>query len=194
MPSPFGHALAGLIVGLAGEDRKNKPGAAGTTHPRTHAPTHLRTVPWSLFLSCMFLAALPDIDYIYPPWHRGPTHSIGAVAIVALVTILATRVAAGHVKWRVVLLCSLAYLSHIVMDWLGEDPTINPGVMAFWPFSDGLFMSGWDLFRSTKRLEPLAPAQIAHNFRTLVQEIAILGPFLIWLLWRRRRRASREVR
>ena len=178
MPSPFGHALAGLIVALAGDK------------PRTYGPADPRTFPWALLLSCMFLAALPDIDWIHPPWHRGPTHSIGAVAIITLAAAGVTRLATGRTRWRDALLCGLAYASHIFMDWLGEDPTLNPGVAALWPLSDQMFISGLNLFRSTRRLEVLAPEQILHNFITLVQEILILGPILIWLLLRRKKRST----
>src|SRR6185503_16855728 len=110
-----GHAMAGLIVALAGEPKK-RPGGAGSRNPRTHAPANPRTVPWSLFLSCMVLAALPDIDWVYPLYHRGPTHSIGAVALVMLIAAAVTLRRNGSVRWRVVLLCGLAYGSHIVMD------------------------------------------------------------------------------
>jgi membrane-bound metal-dependent hydrolase YbcI (DUF457 family) len=169
MPSPVGHAVAGLIVALASE--KKSPG-----------PADQRT--W-LFFVCMFLAALPDIDYLYPPMHRGPTHSMGATVIVLLIAAGVTAWTTGRIRWRVAVVCALAYFSHIVMDWLGADPTANPGVMALWPLSDRLFISGWELFRSTWRIQPLAPGNIEHNALTLAKEMVLLGPILIWLLWRR---------
>ena len=181
MPSPIGHAMAGLIVALAGEKARGR-GLENQAALR---------VPWTLFLVCMFLAALPDIDHVYMPIHRGPTHSIGATVIVLLVAAGVTRWTTGRIRWRIAVVCALAYFSHIVMDWLGEDPTIRPGVKALWPISDRLFMSGWDIFRRTERFEPLAPVQIAHNLRTLLQEVILLGPLLIWLLWRRTKTTGR---
>ena len=176
--------MAGLIVALAGERRlsarlRPRP-ASGQPGPVTSP------VPWTLFLVCMFLAALPDLDYIYPPSHRGPTHSIGAAALVTLIAAAVTRWSTGHVRWRIVAVCGFAYLSHIVMDWLGADPTPTPGVMALWPLSDRLFISGWELFRSTTRINAFTPGNIVHNSLTLAKEMAILAPILIAVWWRRR--------
>ena len=172
MPSPIGHAAAGLIVALAGE-RRHQTGSL---------------VRWSapFLVLCMVLAAAPDLDWLIPGFHRGPTHSIGFAVLVTLGAAAVSRLATGRANWRVALICGLAYSTHIVMDWLGEDPTIRPGVAALWPFSDRLFMSGWHLFRSTQGDNPFGPMQFQHNLRTLVQETLILGPFLLVLLWRRR--------
>jgi membrane-bound metal-dependent hydrolase YbcI (DUF457 family) len=170
MPSPIAHAAAGLIVALAGE----KTVAA-------------RRVPWVFVLACMVLAAAPDLDWLRPGFHRGPTHSIGFAVLATLVAAAVTKPATGKVNWRIALMCGLAYATHILMDWLGEDPTVRPGVAALWPFSDKLFMSGWGLFRSTQGDNPFGPTQFPHNVRTLIQETLILGPILLWLLWRRKK-------
>jgi hypothetical protein len=60
-------------------------------------------------------------------------------------------------------------------------------VMALWPLSDRLFISGWELFRSTWRIAPLAPGNFEHNALTLAKEMVLLMPILFWLLWRRGR-------
>ena len=180
MPSPVGHAVAGVIVALASEK-------SARLRPR---PTS-SAILWTLLLVCAFLAALPDIDYIYPEYHRGPTHSISAVVMVTLIAAGVTRLITGSFAWRVAAVCGLAYFSHIVMDWLGEDPTATPGVMALWPMSDRLFISGWDWFRSTWRIDPLAPLNFVHNAKTLAQELILLGPILFWLLWRRAKTIAR---
>jgi membrane-bound metal-dependent hydrolase YbcI (DUF457 family) len=168
MPSPIGHAAAGLIVALAGEKKT-------------------QAFSWSFFAVCMLLAAAPDLDWLIPGFHRGATHSIGFAALVTLGVAAFSRLATGRASWRIALICGLAYSTHIVMDWLGEDPTIRPGVAALWPFSDRLFMSGWNLFRSTQGDNPFGPMQFEHNLRTLVQEALILGPVLLWLVWRRKK-------
>jgi hypothetical protein len=136
----------------------------------------------------MFLAAVPDIDWIYPPFHRGPTHSVGAALLVTLIAAAVTQRATGQVQWKIALTCGLAYGSHILMDWLGEDRTIHPGVMAFWPFGQALFYSGLDWFRSTERIGAFQQPQLQHNLRTLLQEFVILGPVLLFVLWQRRKR------
>lgn len=168
MPSPIGHAAAGLIVALAGEKKQ-------------------RTVGWLLLAVCMILAALPDLDWLAPGFHRGPTHSIGAAGFVTLVAAAVTA-RAGKPNWRIAFICGLAYASHIFMDWLGQDPTANPGVAALWPFNDRMFISGLDVFRSTWRDDAFVSPHFEHNLRTLAQETLILAPILLVLLWRRGQR------
>ena len=173
MPSPIAHAAAGLIVALAGE--------------KTVASERVR-IPWAFFLTCMVLAALPDLDWLIPGFHRGPTHSMGFAVLVTLVAAGITQPVTGQVRWRIALICGLAYASHIFMDWLGQDPTANPGVEALWPFSDRMFISGLDVFRSTWRDDAFVSPHFEHNLRTLAQETLILAPILLVLLWRRGQR------
>lgn len=169
MPSPIGHAMAGVIVALAGEE-----------------PPARR--PWPLLIACAALAAIPDLDYIYPPIHRGPTHSFAAVLLVAVGVAAVTRSRGGRTHWRVVAVCTMAYASHLFMDWLGRDVTDLPGVRMLWPWSDHRLISGWDVFRNTERTDLFTYEKIVHNARTLLQEVVILGPILAVLWWRRRTR------
>lgn len=179
MPSPVGHAVAGLIIGLAGERVVGRePGA----QPDARAESYTRV----FILACIVMAAMPDLDYIYPPSHRGPTHSLGATALIVLLAAAISRWVTGRTMWRVAVLLGVAHSTHILMDWLGEDITVTPGVQALWPLSHQLFHSGLDVFRSTKRVDAFVQPQFAHNLKTLVQEMLMLGPILIWLLWRRR--------
>lgn len=180
MPSPIGHAVAGLIIGLASRPE------TGSFDP-ARSPDLKSRPPYNLVLCYALVAALPDLDWIYPPLHRGPTHSLGATLIVTLAAAAMTWWWTGRPRWRIAIFCGLAQFSHVVMDWLGEDLTQTPGVMMFWPLSDERWQSGWNLFRSTWRLDPLAPPHLIYNAKALAQEMAILGPILLWLLWRRRR-------
>ena len=177
--------MAGLIVALAGEPNVARAGSQARDRGLESQAALRRNR--ALFLSCMVLAALPDIDWVYPYLHRGPTHSLGATVIVLLLVAAVTRWWSGRTHWRTVGACGLAYFSHIVMDWLGQDLTMSPGVMALWPFSDQRMLSGWTLFRSTWRLDPLAPANIVNNAKALAQEMVILAPILLLALWRRTR-------
>ena len=70
MPSPIGHALGGLIVGLALNSR-----TLGTLGP-------LAT------LACA--AVLPDLDFLWGR-HNMETHSLGAAVIAGLATLAGTR-------------------------------------------------------------------------------------------------------
>jgi len=134
------------------------------------------------------LAVLPDLDLLFVRMHRTYSHSVTAVALVIIVAAAVTRWVTGRVQWSMALLCGAIYGSHLALDWLGEDRYTPRGLQVFWPLSDQFFISDWDLFRSTERSRPLSAPTMRHNFRTAIQEIATLGPFLL-ALWLTRDRA-----
>jgi inner membrane protein len=204
MPSPIAHALAGVAVAWSAEQL---PGSAGLKRPFSLGVT----------LSCVALAVLPDADLIYMPIHRKATHSIGATILVTILAIAVTgkvtrlstfRRAQGppepargtmrsgpgrtpsaraHVAWGLVLVCAAAHASHLLLDWLGADPSLPMGIQALWPFSLRWFISGWNLFPYTERRHILSAASIAVNLKAAGWEIAIMGPIVLALgLWRRR--------
>jgi len=133
---------------------------------------------------CAALAAAPDLDLVFGwRWHRTYAHSIGAALIVAA--------AAALIAWRrkrpvlfTSLTCGAAYATHILLDWLGADPTPPYGIMALWPFSHGWYISGLNLFDAVSR-EYWAPRQfILGNLLNAGWEVVVLGPVLIglWLI------------
>lgn len=99
------HALTGLMLSRAGLNRLT---------PRA-----------SLLL--MVAANAPDADVIgwaggtpaYLEWHRGPTHSLFFVPLVAAavsVLVCLPRRPAGLVWWKTILAASIAVLSHLLLD------------------------------------------------------------------------------
>ncbi len=58
--------------------------------------------------------AAPDLDLLFHD-HRGPAHSLGAAILVALAMSLLTR----NLRWG--LAAGLAWTSHVILDWLGND-------------------------------------------------------------------------
>jgi membrane-bound metal-dependent hydrolase YbcI (DUF457 family) len=158
MPSPIGHALAGVAVALA-----------------------FRGSSWQMLAVCALCAALPDIDLVYMPTHRTATHSL-PIAIVG--TIVAVAVT-GWVKpsaWRVALACGIAWASHMLLDWLGADANPPQGIQALWPFSDAWFHAGLDLFPGTERRHPLSARAMLINLRAAAQEIVIMG-VVVAIIW-----------
>jgi inner membrane protein len=155
MPSPIGHAIAGVAVAWAG-DRRLAPVCAG-------------------------LAALPDADLLLPGFHRTYTHSVTAVLVV---TIVAAAVTGKVTRWRTALVCGAAYASHLLLDWLGADSHPPFGIQLLWPFSDRWFISGWDVFRETARQHFFEPAIVHQNALAVAQELTILLPLaaLVWLV------------
>lgn len=170
MPSPVGHALGAVAAGFAGADIAPSSSLGHTRYPWHEA---------ALFST---IGLLPDLDLLVGA-HSQYTHSVGAVAVVLAVAWLATR---GR-SFRLALAIALAYASHPLLDWLGQDGTPPYGVMLLWPFDPGFHHSGLDLFTGISRQYWL-PGFFAHNLAAVVREVVILGPLALvaWLVRRPR--------
>jgi inner membrane protein len=151
-----------------------------------------RSQEWGLALSCVALAVLPDVDVIFGT-HRGPTHSLGAVMLAALVS-------AGVAWWRglpvviVAASCGLAYASHLALDWLGKDSRTPRGVMLFWPWSAEYYTSGLDVFLEISRRYWLPQEVIWGNLRSIAWELVLLIPVAV-IAWKLRTQSQKsEVR
>lgn len=168
MPSPIGHALGGLAAGYA-------------VAPRVRWP----------FLALFAIAGmLPDLDFLLPIQHRGPSHSITAAALAFVVSFAVLHVrGAQRASLRLAAAVAAAYLSHTLLDWLGEDSSSPRGLMALWPFSQTYYISGIDLFSAVNRRYWI-PGFWRGNAIAAVREVAILGP-AVWLIRQARRTAGR---
>ena len=167
MPTPIGHALAGLAV-------------AWSANPPTEAQSLRRAFARPLTLVCIALAALPDLDLLYPPIHRAATHSIGATILVTIIAAGVTGWVTGRINWRIVFVCAAAHASHIVTDWLGTDRNYAPyGIQMFWPFDQGWYISGWDVFPPVERRNPFSAATIRTDLAAAVRELVILGSVVV---------------
>lgn len=154
MPSPVGHALGGLALGCLVARR---PG-------------------WRTLALFAVVGMLPDVDFLLPIQHRGPSHSLAAAGLafgVALAVLARGRGATRHL--RVAAAVGAAYLSHTVLDWLGEDTWSPMGIMALWPFSNAFYVSGLDLFHAVNRRYWL-PGFWQGNAIAVLREVVILGP------------------
>jgi hypothetical protein len=177
MPSPLGHALGGLIVGLAAE---NRPPA-----DRTFRDVAL----------CAAAACLPDVDFLWGR-HNMETHSVGFAALVGLGTwVWARRHAPGQraspAGWSPAHLAAAvtaAVLSHVLFDWLGSDDFPPLGVMALWPLSQAFYFADAYVFATISRRYWL-PGFVAHNLWAVAREVALLAPIAGVLWWQRTRGA-----
>jgi inner membrane protein len=179
MPSPIGHALAGIVVAWTADlvpgDRAWRDAPC--------SPSWLGRAGGGVTLLCAGLAAAPDLDLALPYAHRTFTHSIGAVVFVAVVAAALTA-RAGRPVARLTLMCAVAYASHLLLDWLGVDRYPPLGIMALWPISHAWYISGLDVFRQTARLRVFTRAAMLVNAKAIAQELAILAPvaFALWLV------------
>jgi membrane-bound metal-dependent hydrolase YbcI (DUF457 family) len=178
MPSPIGHALAGLASAWAAD---LVPGnRSWRTAPES--ASWFRRAGNGLTLICVGLGAAADLDHLFVA-HRTVTHSVGALALIGL---LAAALAANTHRpmARIALMCAAAYGTHLLLDWLGVDMYPPRGLQLLWPVSREWYISGLDVFRQTARQELLTPPIIRKNLLAIVQEVAILGPVVValWLI------------
>ena len=199
MPSPIGHAIAGVAVSWTAQaiapglmrrheaarlpDLKVGPtyDRIGPTYDRAHdrklGPTYIQR--HALTLACVALAVLPDIDLLYMPIHRRMTHSVGAVVVVFIVatgvTGWVTRRFGRHAL-AIGCVCAAACASHLLMDWLSLDAQLPYGIQALWPFSNQWYIAPRAIFPGTERRELFAAWSQAANARAFMWEVGIMGP------------------
>lgn len=191
MPSPIGHAIGAVAGGWAAAGRP-----AGTQ-------------VWLAQAAILgAVGMLPDIDLLFGV-HSGPTHSIGAAAIAGAIawplawvglrlqaegmvpesSLRGWRLQAEAGRWA--LAVTFAWMSHFVLDWLGEDTSLPLGVMALWPFSRDYYMSPVPLMPAITRRYWL-PGFWMQNLRALIFEVMVLVPVLAVAWWLRRRQPRRS--
>jgi membrane-bound metal-dependent hydrolase YbcI (DUF457 family) len=170
MPSPIGHALAGWSAGWL---------IAPPPGPEVSRQWWARA---ALFAGAGMAA---DLDLLVGA-HRGPSHSVGAAAMVAglvLVAGLRWRDSGGQVGFA--LAVAAAYATHPLLDWLGADTSPPLGVMAFWPFSREYVQSPVEVFLAiSRRYSPKTFWR--QNLHAVARELFILLPVLALVWWLRR--------
>jgi membrane-bound metal-dependent hydrolase YbcI (DUF457 family) len=182
MPSPIGHALAGMAVAWGTDALSRQPGQQPSTRLTTS----------SLTLLFAGLAVAPDLDLLYMPVHRTATHSVAAAALVTIVAALVTRWVTGRVNWPIAVGCGVAWASHVLLDALAADPSRPYGIQAFWPVSDRWFRSPWVIFPHTERRSPLSSHAMWINLRAALTEMIIMGTVAgaAWAIRRRGRQGG----
>jgi hypothetical protein len=156
MPSPVGHALGGVLVGLGLLPRQ--------------AATLVRDVA-----ICAAAACLPDIDFAWGR-HAMETHSIGAAALAGMAAWVLTR------RGDLAVAFALAWLSHVLFDWLGSDDSPPLGVMALWPFASEFYFAHAHVFEAISRRYHL-PNFWEQNLWAVAKELLMLVPPVAALWW-----------
>lgn len=172
MPSPVGHAVAGIASAWL---------VAGV-------PERRRAIKESVLFGGLAMA--PDLDLLFGV-HSGPTHSLGATALVAAAALLVHRRLRGApIELRpavFVLACAVAYGSHVLLDWLATDSKLPIGIMALWPINRQHYESDWHLFMAISRRYHQGWTFIRHNMLALGWEMILLLPALLLVMRFRRR-------
>ena len=113
------------------------------------------------------------------------THSLAAAVVAGLAVYVWKRNA------RLAVAVALAWVSHVLFDWLGSDTTPPLGVMALWPFLSAYYFSDAFFFEAISRRYWLDNF-ISHNLWAVAREILILGPVLAVLIAFRSRAQRRS--
>ena len=174
MPSPVGHALAGLTVHVL---------SARDAAERT-----------SLGRAALLVAAATaaDLDLMFRfvdgrNHHQAETHSVGAAALFALAVWAMERLRHRPRAAALGLAAGAAWMSHVLLDYLGADTHPPIGILALWPFESGYHKLPWPLFLDIGRT--LEWATVRHDALAVAWEIVLLGPLLV-ASWRLRARAE----
>jgi membrane-bound metal-dependent hydrolase YbcI (DUF457 family) len=176
MPSPLGHAIAGVAAGWL---------VAGA--PRTlRQPKYVKEA--ALFAA---LGTLPDVDLLVG-MHSGPTHSVGAAALIGAAFFAAVARRSFPRRGRFALACLAAYASHILLDWLGTDTSPPLGIMALWPFSRAYYESDLHIFMAISRRYYHGWPFFKSNLAAIALELVILIPTLALVVALRQRSRDGE--
>jgi membrane-bound metal-dependent hydrolase YbcI (DUF457 family) len=132
---------------------------------------------------CALAACLPDADFLWGR-HAMETHSIGAAGLAGIAVLAFTR------RRDLALACTIAWLSHVLFDWLGSDDYPPLGVMALWPFTNEFYFAHAYLFEAISR-RVAASNFWEQNVGAVVKETLILVPPVGVLAWWRRRELRR---
>jgi membrane-bound metal-dependent hydrolase YbcI (DUF457 family) len=176
MPTPIGHALAGTIFYLFSNGKSRKK--------------------WLIFLMVLFFAGLPDIDFIFgffvgnpDKYHHHFTHSLFLIVIAGLIgAFMADKIGVMNFQQSALLFIG-AGTSHIFLDILCLDTSTPFGIPIFWPFWEKYFISPVQIFSDVHRTSSSSIFFQSlinwHNLKTVLLEIIIIGPIIIYLLFKR---------
>ena len=166
MPSPIGHALGGIAAGWGITPRRDMAGAA--------------------ILAAVAIA--PDLDLVFGV-HREISHSLGAAVIAGVLAgamwssafVLRGASREGGLRrdaarWAAAV--TLAWSSHILLDWLSNDTRPPLGVMALWPFTRDYYKASIEIFPPVSRRYWESRFWI-YNLKAVAVEVLILAPIAI---------------
>jgi membrane-bound metal-dependent hydrolase YbcI (DUF457 family) len=175
MPSPLGHTLAGLAVhALVARRREDL---------------------WSLPRIALTVGAAvaPDLDLLLRfvdgrNHHQMQTHSVGFALMAAVAGAIVARLGGWPRPAGLGAATGLSWLSHVLLDYLGEDTHPPIGLLALWPFSSEYFHFPHPIFLDIGRTLEWRTA--VHDALAALVELALLAPlcFVAWR-WRMRRTA-----
>jgi membrane-bound metal-dependent hydrolase YbcI (DUF457 family) len=162
-----------------------------------HAFLKQGKIRWILLAACLFLANLPDLDFLPGllmgapnRYHQGFSHSLFFMFCFATLAFFPLNrytpsLTFGFSSSRLWFCLLIAGLSHPILDFFSLDLSIPRGVPLFWPMSPESFTSPWPLFLNVQRADSPGMAFFAslfnmNNLEGLFRE-SVFGAMLILL-------------
>jgi membrane-bound metal-dependent hydrolase YbcI (DUF457 family) len=141
------------------------------------------------------MAVVPDLDFIpgiiqgQPNlYHQGVSHSMGIAFVVSFGLAAVYGMRQGTVKSDAVLF-SLAYLSHLFLDFFGTDTRPPIGEPIFWPVDGSYYLAPVPVFwgvhhaaaTSARTGEWLVAILHPQNIGAVLFEILVMLPVIFWI-------------
>lgn len=123
-----------------------------------------------MVMLCTVAACLPDIDFLWGR-HNMETHSVGFALLLGVLALAWRR------SPRVAAACTLAAVTHPLLDWLGSDDSPPLGVMALWPLTSEFFYADVWLFGAISR-RYWRDDFVSQNVLAVLRELLILLPLV----------------
>ena len=149
MPSPVGHSLIGMAIGILYYLPKSK---------YSELIKSLSTYRKQLFFSVL-LANSADVDYLpglivgdFNRYHQGMTHSFGWIGILLFFSGLYLWYSSASNCRKLLLFIFLCTFSHLLADFLGSDGRPPIGIQIFWPWSHGHYAATHSVFHQLHNL------------------------------------------
>jgi membrane-bound metal-dependent hydrolase YbcI (DUF457 family) len=107
----------------------------------------------ALLAGAVLVANAPDLDFLPgllagtpAAYHRGVSHTLGALAVVSVAAWIAARLLRSRVAWWWGLAAAAAYGSHLAVDWLTVDAIPPYGIRLLWPLTGAWLHAPFSLF------------------------------------------------
>lgn len=173
MCTPLGHSIVGYSVAM------NQSGI------------EIRKIGW-MILHVVLFANLPDIDLLVGyavgnpnRYHHLWTHSLGFVILAGLLYGISYALLKKKNGLKAGLIISGIVFSHIVLDFFSKDTRVPYGMPLFWPISEKFYLSPVTLFLDINKASSsdafLGSLFCLHNLWTLLFEVAVMTPLLVWI-------------
>jgi len=182
MATPIGHALGGIVVYATGEKSQ---------------------FDIKLFLATLFFAVIPDIDFLFgfvvgKPnlYHHGFTHSFVFVICIGVAGAWLLSLKNRKMFRFYTIMFISSGVSHLIFDLLTIDGTAPLGAPVLWPFTNDYFIFPFlvflDVHRADNSAQFIQSMLNMHNLRTVMQEIFIITPVILFILWFKKRYQAGE--